>query len=147
MVSQRSELICKWAIVASFLILASMLVKPEWYINTFSISSHSLFEHDIVRIHSLSIASFRLVYQWINGLEGAAWVTLGLLVLRRGNWLNSTTIERCYFAAFLLFGISDFIEMNAYPIWLGVWKVINVFVLLWLRSLVIRTKYPDSTVY
>jgi|GEM_PF-4110421 uncharacterized membrane protein len=124
-----------------------MLVEPDWYKSTFSISSHSLFEHDIVRIHSLSIASFRSAYQWINGLEGGAWVILGFLVLRRGKWLNITAIEGYYFSAFLLFGISDFIEMNSYPIWLGVWKVVNVFVLLLLRSWVIRTKYPDSKVY
>jgi hypothetical protein len=123
-----------------------MYLAPQFWENLFSIKQGTWFYHDIARINSLAISWLRTAYKTVNFCEGNAWILFGILVLNRCR-KNPAFYEILYSLSFIIFGVSDYIEINHYPIWLGSWKVINVWILLYFRSLTIRTKYPQAKVY
>lgn len=90
---------------------------------------------------------FDAPYRAFNLLEGAAWIALAALVLRR-YWIHRrSAVEIAYAAAFVAFGLTDFRESYALESWLLWVKGANLAVLLWLRSIVIGRHYPESKLY
>ena len=83
-----------------------------------------------------------------NLLEGFCWQVFAVLVcLRYWRFRKSKPLELSYAAAFVLFGISDFIQAYRLTSWLLVWKLINLALLLVLRHRTIRNLYPGSKVF
>ena len=90
---------------------------------------------------------FTVAYHSFNLFEGAVWTVFGVLVLRRFLRHHRSRIEIAYGSAFFLFGLTDFRESFSMPLWLLAVKLVNLIALLWLRRLVTRRFYPESTVY
>lgn len=83
-----------------------------------------------------------------NLVEGACWLVFAVLVVRRCcRFRKSMRLELSYAAAFVLFGISDFIQAYQLTSWLLIWKLFNLIVLLVLRHRTIRELYPESKVF
>jgi hypothetical protein len=86
-------------------------------------------------------------YHTFNLFEGAVWVILSGLVLRRFFRFRHSKVEIVYALAFFTFGLTDFREAYALQSWLIWVKAANLLALLWLRSLVIRRYYRESKLY
>ena len=82
-----------------------------------------------------------------NLFEGAAWVILSGLVIRRFLHHRQSAIEVAYSLAFFTFGLTDFREAYGLQSWLIWVKAANLLILLWLRSTVIKRFYPRSRLY
>ncbi|WP_422924912.1 hypothetical protein [Singulisphaera sp. PoT] len=87
------------------------------------------------------------VYHGFNLFEGATWVVLACLVLRRSLIHHRSKLEYAYSLVFLAFGFSDFRESTALDSWLIWLKLVNLILLMKLRDVVIRRYYPTSRLY
>jgi hypothetical protein len=90
---------------------------------------------------------FGAPYHAFNLFEGAVWVVLSGLVLRRFLRYRHSKIEAAYALAFLTFGLTDFREAYSLESWLVLCKAANLLALIWLRSHVINRYYPESKAY
>lgn len=90
-----------------------------------------------------------LIWQHVlNLIEGVSWFVFAGLVFRRfRRSRKSGRLELSYAFAFLLFGLSDFIQAYRLTSWLLVWKLVNLIVLLALRRVVIKKHYPESKLF
>ncbi len=86
-------------------------------------------------------------YHAFNLFEGAAWLTISALVLRRFLRYRHSKIEIAYALAFFTFGLTDFREAYVLQSWLIWLKIANLLLLFWLRALVIKRHYPESKLY
>lgn len=86
-------------------------------------------------------------YHWFNIAEGIVWCVLAALVVVRAVRRQRRPVEWWYAAAFAAFGLTDFREAIALHSWLIGLKGVNLVVLLWLRSVVIRRFYPRSRTF
>lgn len=127
--------------------LLCVFLIPDQIKEQFKIESTSLFSHQVVNGAFRSVENLNMPYQILNTVEGMAWIVIGFLVLHRAKWIKASLLECVYFIAFILFGVSDFIEVSTYPLWLAFWKLFNVLTLLYVRSLVMRRMYPQAKVY
>jgi hypothetical protein len=90
---------------------------------------------------------FDVPYHAFNLFEGSAWVVLAGLVLRRHLRSRRSRLEWAYAAAFFTFGMTDFWEAYAIgPALVGL-KLVNLVLLIRLRSAVIRRFHPGSRWY
>ncbi|HEY1068807.1 MAG TPA: hypothetical protein VGE52_21985 [Pirellulales bacterium] len=85
------------------------------------------------------------LYSGFNLLEGAVWLVLAGIVLRRFLKHRKSRAEVAYALAFATFGLTDLYEAHALTSGLIALKGINLVVLLWLRSLVVKRHYPGRT--
>ncbi len=90
---------------------------------------------------------FSVPYHAFNLFEGACWIVLGALVLRRYWAARRSSFEIAYAVAFLSFGMTDFREAYVLESWLVWAKLINLIVLIRLRDIAIRRWYPGSKLY
>ncbi len=90
---------------------------------------------------------YSTVYHWFNILEGIAWLAFALLVILRHRRNRRSRLEWLYALAFVAFAWSDFREAWIQQSWLIWFKLGNVTALFWLRKIIIREHYPNSTVY
>ena len=90
---------------------------------------------------------FSHLYHGFNLLEGAVWLVLAGLVLRRYLKHRNSLLEICYSVAFLTFAASDFREAWQQSSWLIWLKLMNLLALLWIRGKALRQWYPGATVY
>jgi hypothetical protein len=88
-----------------------------------------------------------VVCHYFNLFEAAAWFTFAILVLRRWSRLRRSPLEVLYGLAFLTFSISDGIEAWQLTSWLLWWKLVNLVLLLSLRSKILRKCYPDARLF
>ena len=86
-------------------------------------------------------------YHAFNLFEGAVWVALSGLVLRRFLKYRHSNLEVMYALAFFTFGLTDFREAYALQSWLIWLKAANLLALLRLRAVVIKRYYPKSKLY
>ena len=93
------------------------------------------------------IAWVDIPYHGFNLFEGSIWVVLAGLVLRRYLRYRRSTWELAYGLAFFTFGLTDFREAYVLSSWLLWIKGLNLLILLWLHSIVIRGSYPESKLY
>ncbi|WP_404306120.1 hypothetical protein [Neorhodopirellula lusitana] len=90
---------------------------------------------------------FNDLYHGFNLCEGAFWVALSCLVLRR-YWIHrNSQLEIVYSILFLTFGITDFVESSALTSWLIWLKVMNLVPLFLVRRTIIRRYYRESKLY
>jgi len=82
-----------------------------------------------------------------NLVEAAAWFLFALLVFLRWKRHRRSSLELWYVLAFLLFGLSDLIEMWSLTSWLLWWKGINLVTLFLIRRSVMKRYYPTAKVY
>lgn len=147
LVSARFEALCLRLLAGLSIPLAVAAIFCNEFFPLFLPQVSRLLEGPIVDLDSLPESFWRPAYQWVNRAEGLIWLILAGLVYRRFAKSQKSEVEPLYALAFLLFGISDFIEAVEYPAWLGIWKVENLLVLLYCRSYLLRVHYVDSKVY
>jgi hypothetical protein len=87
------------------------------------------------------------VYHWLNVAEGVAWFTIAALVVRRFAKHRNSPLEAVYAAAFLSFGVTDFIEAHELTTWLILAKGANLLALFALRRHILRRHYPQSKTF
>jgi hypothetical protein len=87
------------------------------------------------------------VLHGFNLFEGAMWVLLSGLVLRRFLKHRHSALEVAYATAFFTFGLTDFREAHTLQSWLIWLKVANLAILLWLRATIIGRYYPSNKLY
>lgn len=90
---------------------------------------------------------FDVPYHAFNPFEGSAWIVLAVLVIRRYVRFHRSRIEFAYAAAFFTFGLTDFWEAYAIGLGLVCLKIVNLLILVRLRSVVIRRFYAGSRWY
>lgn len=86
-------------------------------------------------------------YHAFNLAEGAAWLTLAALVLRRYLRRRRSALEVAYALAFATFGATDLVEAYALTSWLLWLKLANLLILARLRAVVIARHYPESRLF
>lgn len=86
-------------------------------------------------------------YHAFNLFEGCAWLVLAALVLVRYLRHRKSSLELAYGAAFVTFGLSDFVEAYHVTSWLILAKGVNLVALLYLRHIVLSRFYPESKTY
>lgn len=84
---------------------------------------------------------------WFNLLEAVAWFVIAGLVLRRWLRFHRSGEELIYAAAFLTFGLTDVREAFVLETWLLWVKGLNLLVILWLRSRLLKHHYPEWKTY
>jgi hypothetical protein len=90
---------------------------------------------------------FSIPYHAFNLFEGACWVVFAGLVLRRFLIYRRSPLELLYALAFFTFGLTDFREAYVLESWLIWIKLINLIVLIRLRSILLKRYYPESRVF
>jgi hypothetical protein len=90
---------------------------------------------------------FSIPYHIFNLFEGICWICFALLVLHRYVKFRHSAIEVMYCLAFFTFGLTDFREAWVLESWLVWVKLLNLIVLVALRSVVMRRYYPDSKLF
>jgi hypothetical protein len=90
---------------------------------------------------------FSIPYHAFNLFEGACWVVIGALVVRRFLAFRRSSLEIVYALAFLSFGLTDLREAYVLESWLVWVKLVNLIGLIGLRSLAIRKWYPGSKLF
>ena len=90
---------------------------------------------------------FSTGYHWLNVAEGIAWCVIAGLVLRRYFKERKSSLEIAYAAAFLTFGLSDFVEAHLLTTWLILAKGANLIALFLLRRIILRRYYPQSKTF
>lgn len=103
-----------------------------------------LFWHTWWRWEPLDRSPFSIYYHWFNLAEGTVWVALAIYVLARYLRRRKSVLELCYAAAFLTFGVSDFVEAHALTSWLLWLKLVNLIALFRLGWIVERRFYPPK---
>ena len=88
-----------------------------------------------------------LAYRWFNLFEGAVWIVLGCLVLRRWLRCRRSRLEVAYGLTFVLFGLTDFREASVQTAALVAVKAIVLVVLFGVRYRVLRHHYPEHRLY
>ncbi len=86
-------------------------------------------------------------YHFFNLFEGCVWLVFAALVIRRMMAGARSRIEGGYALAFLIFGLTDFREAYALDSWLIWLKLVNLIVLMRLRSAVLARYYPGSRLF
>ncbi len=92
-------------------------------------------------------AWFSIPYHVFNLFEGACWLAIAGLVLRRYLAHRRSRIEILYAMAFVTFGLSDFREAYALESWLVWAKLANLIALVVLRRAAVTRWYPGSRVF
>lgn len=92
-------------------------------------------------------SAFDSIYRGMNFVEGMLWFLLALLVTVRFLRNRRSALEPVYATLFLLFGVSDFVEMRAVDTWLILAKGAILLMLLAVRREVLRRYYPDCRTY
>jgi hypothetical protein len=90
---------------------------------------------------------FSIPYHAFNLFEGACWVVIGVLVLRRYLASPRSALEIGYAMAFLSFGLSDFREAYVLESWLVWVKLVNLIALVRLRAVAIKRWHPGSKLF
>lgn len=103
-----------------------------------------LLTYRIVDVSRENLGTYRLFYVGFNAFEAVAWFTFASIVLCRWNRNRKSRREVMYSLLFLLFGISDVIEIVFYPLWLLLAKAIILAGLLLTRRHLIRVHYPGK---
>ena len=98
-------------------------------------------------IYQPKAAWYTQTYHWMNLAEGTAWLIFSVLVMGRYFRNRNSSLELLYSLAFFTFGLTDFREAYILESWLILVKGLNLAILLYLRSLVIRRYYPQSQMY
>lgn len=92
-------------------------------------------------------AWFSMPYHVFNLFEGACWIVIGGLVLRRYVAFRRSRIEVVYAMAFVTFGLTDLREAYVLESWLVWAKLANLIALVVLRRVVIARWYPESRLF
>jgi hypothetical protein len=90
---------------------------------------------------------FSIPYHYFNLFEGTCWVIIACLVLRRSLVNRRSLLELGYSSAFFTFGLTDFREAYELSSWLVWLKLVNLIVLIKLRTIVMRNCYPASKLF
>jgi len=90
--------------------------------------------------HSIAVHVFNLI-------EGLVWWIFSALVIVRHLRFRKSRAELAYSAAFLAFGVTDFIEAYALTSWLIWIKLVNLVVLWRLRAVSLKKWYPGSRLF
>jgi hypothetical protein len=119
------------------------------YLSEMGIRSLSdlLWFHVWWRYPSRSDPYFSWPYHYFNLFEGLCWFVFAGLVGYRYFSNRQSVLEIWYAIAFVTFGLTDFREAFVLESWLIWIKLANLFVLIALRSIVMRRYYPDKTLY
>ena len=86
-------------------------------------------------------------YHVFNLFEGCAWLAFAGAVFLRYVKNRKSIFELWYSLAFLTFGLTDFKEAYALSSWLIWLKLANLFLIVRLRSRLIRDYYPSSKLF
>ncbi len=105
------------------------------------------FKHDLWQYSSGDTSVFSMCYHGFNLVEGAVWVSLGALTLRRFWRFRKAWLEVWYALTFVLFGLSDFVEAYALQPWLISAKLLILIALVTLRWQVLGRYYPECKTF
>jgi hypothetical protein len=146
-VSHGFESLCLKLLMALSILIALTAIFSNEHFPPFEEQTPKLLNWPIVDLDAMQGTPWFAAYKWINRAEGLAWMLFAVLSCWRFLRFHKSAVEPLYAMAFLLFGISDFIEAIRYPAWLGIWKLYNLLVLLYCRSYLLRVHYIESKVY
>lgn len=103
-----------------------------------------LLTYRIVDVSRENLGTYWFFYFGFNTVEAVAWFTFAAIVLFRWTRNRKSPLEVLYSLLFLLFGISDVIEIIFYPLWLLLAKAIILAGLLFTRRHLIRVHYAGK---
>jgi hypothetical protein len=89
---------------------------------------------------------FPAIYHWFNICEACIWLICAGIVLARYIRNRHSPLELLYAAAFISFAITDFREAFQVGFTLVIVKLLNLALLLYLRSLVLKRFYPTHKI-
>ena len=95
----------------------------------------------IVEVSHDQLGPFEIFYFGFNALEAVAWFTFATIVLVRWSHFRKSWLELMYSLLFVLFGISDVIEIFIYPLWLLIAKAAILVSLLLARRHLVQNHY------
>jgi hypothetical protein len=101
----------------------------------------------LVEVSAAGDLWFSIPYHAFNLFEGACWIVVGALVIRRYIAFRRSRLEVVYALAFLSFGATDFREAYVLESWLVWAKLANLIALIGLRAVAIRCWYPGSKLF
>lgn len=99
--------------------------------------------HELVRTDFESLTPWTIAYISFNAIEAIAWFTIAAIVARRALRGRAGLLEWLYAASFIIFGVTDLLEIVAMPIWLLAVKGIVLGAILLLRAEVL-TRHPGA---
>ena len=103
-----------------------------------------LLNYHIVDVSHEELGPFEIFYFGFNAIEALAWFTFAVIVLSRWHRNRKTKLEIAYSALFLVFGLSDVMEIIAYPLWLLLVKGVILTGLFLTRRHLIRDYYKGK---
>ncbi len=98
----------------------------------------SLLSYKLLETDFDNFAGFSYVYVPFNLVEALLWLACAAYVLLRALRRNNRAIEFVYSSAFVVFALTDLMEVFYLPVWLLLLKGLVLLSLLILRKNVIR---------
>jgi hypothetical protein len=98
----------------------------------------------LVEVPRDTIGPLQIFYFGFNALEAIAWFVFAAIVLRRWFKHRHSPIEWLYSGLFVLFGLSDVMELFVYPVWLLLAKAVVLVGLLVCRHRLIKQHYQGA---
>jgi hypothetical protein len=103
-----------------------------------------LLRHEILRTDFERFSGFAWFYVSFNVLETLIWLGIAIFIIRRALRGGAPRGDQlAYAGAFILFGVSDLLEVVALPVWLLLAKGIVLAAIVLLRRRVLR-RYPGA---
>jgi len=115
--------------------------RPTVFCRHIPVSLSNLLTYRIVDVSPETLGGYRPWYAGFNAFEAAAWFTFAACVLLRWHRHRKSRLEVVYSCLFLFFGLSDVMEIIAYPLWLLLAKAAIFAGLLLTRRHLIRVHY------
>jgi hypothetical protein len=98
----------------------------------------------LVDLDHTNIGLLEVFYFGFNGFEAVAWFVIAAIVFRRWQRNRKTGLEVAYALLFLLFGITDVLELDSLPVWRLLVKAVICVMLFAVRYRIITVVYPGA---
>jgi 4-amino-4-deoxy-L-arabinose transferase-like glycosyltransferase len=100
--------------------------------------------YSLVSISYENIGPLQIFYFGFNSIEAIAWFIFAAYVLSRWVKHRKSNVEILYSLSFLLFGITDILELDKLPVWLLLVKGVILVSILLARHHLLKNHYPDA---
>lgn len=103
-----------------------------------------ILHYKLVDINYSEIGVLQVFYFGFNAIEALAWLLFASYVIKR--WLinKQSPLEIVYAILFVVFGLTDLLELVNLPIWLLGLKIMTLACLLLMRRHLITNYYTDA---
>jgi hypothetical protein len=103
-----------------------------------------LFNYELISTSWTDLDNAKWIYIVFNGLEALIWFGLAIFVLIRHWAIDQKVWVFIYGFSFIIFGLSDCLEVNSLPVWLLLLKGVTFLLIMAARKIVLSRYAANS---